>query len=139
MRRFQRDHARNGNGHTGGSNGGPGGTNGQLTGATVHPIRTPIYGEVRVAVVGLGYWGPNLLRVLIEMSGVKVKYICDLDEDRLVRDARRYPGAIATRPLEVGLGHPSVHAVVIAPPVFLHQELARRALRAGKHPKVEKP
>src|SRR5947207_1214917 len=60
MNRFQRDgNARNGNGN--GRNGG--------VSLPTHPIRRPVYGEVRVAVVGLGYWGPNLLRVLILMCG----------------------------------------------------------------------
>jgi predicted dehydrogenase len=94
---------------------------------------------VRIGLVGLGYWGPNLLRVLIEMAGVKVKYICDLDEDRLSRYARRYPGTIATRRYEDLLEDPDLHAVVIATPVFTHHELAHRALLAGKHTIVEKP
>jgi predicted dehydrogenase len=136
MRRFQREDARNGN-RSRASNGGT--MNGHASAAPAHPIRTPVYGEVRVAIVGLGYWGPNLLRVLIEMSGVKVKYICDLDEERLGRYARRYPGTIATRRFEDILEDPDVHAVVIATPVFTHHELAARALRAGKHTMVEKP
>ncbi|MFL5885346.1 MAG: Gfo/Idh/MocA family oxidoreductase [Thermoleophilaceae bacterium] len=140
MRRFQRDlNAGNGNGANGGN--GNGGANGHfpLPNGNGCPTRTPVFGEVRVAVVGLGYWGPNLLRSLIEMSGVKVKYICDLDEDRLGRYARRYPGTIATRRYEDILEDPDVHAVVIATPVFTHHELALRALRAGKHTMVEKP
>jgi predicted dehydrogenase len=136
MRRFERDHARNGNRSDGVNNGNG---NGHSPTPAVSPIRTPIYGEVRVAVVGLGYWGPNLLRVLIEMGGVKVKYICDLDEERLGRYARRYPGVIATRNFDDVLEDPEVHAVVIATPVFTHHELALRALRAGKHTLVEKP
>jgi predicted dehydrogenase len=136
MRRFQREEdARNGNRITASANR----MNGDLPQAVVHPLRTPVYGEVRVAIVGLGYWGPNLLRVLIEMSGVKVKYICDLDEERLGRYARRYPGTIATRRFDDILEDPDVHAVVIATPVFTHHELALRALRAGKHTMVEKP
>src|SRR3954454_7549316 len=133
MRRFERNEARNGNRSSSTNGHGPHPING------ANPIREPVYGEVRVAVVGLGYWGPNLLRVLIEMSGVKVKYICDLDEERLGRYARRYPGTIATRRFEDVLEDPDVHAVVIATPVFTHHELALRALRAGKHTMVEKP
>ncbi|MFL5912040.1 MAG: Gfo/Idh/MocA family protein [Gaiellaceae bacterium] len=136
MRRFEHEHARNGN-RSNGINGGNG--NGHSPAPEVHPIRTPIYGEVCVAVVGLGYWGPNLLRVFIEMGGVKVKYICDLDEERLARYSRRYPGTTATRSFDDVLDDPEVHAVVIATPVFTHYELALRALRAGKHTMVEKP
>ena len=47
--------------------------------------------ELRVGLVGLGYWGPNLLRVLVDMQGVEVRCICDLDEQRLERFARRHP------------------------------------------------
>jgi predicted dehydrogenase len=142
MRRFDRnDDARNGNRHSANGNGNGNGSpaNGGPRVVSEHPIRTPIYGEVRVAVVGLGYWGPNLLRVLIEMSGVKVKYICDLDEERLGRYSRRYPGTIATSSYQEVLDDPEVHAVVIATPVFTHHELALRALAAGKHTMVEKP
>ena len=99
----------------------------------------PDDGDVRVAVVGLGYWGPNLLRVLYEMEGVKVKAVCDLDADRLARFARRYPSVGATRNYEEVLRDPDIDGVVIATPVYTHYDLAMRALRAGKHVFVEKP
>ena len=47
--------------------------------------------SLRVGVVGLGYWGPNLLRGLLERPGVDVSYVCDLDEERLSAIGRRYP------------------------------------------------
>jgi predicted dehydrogenase len=94
---------------------------------------------VQVAVVGLGYWGPNLLRALFELEDVEVRYICDLDAERLERFGRRYPGARATRDYENVLSDPLVDAVVIATPVFSHFGLASRALGAGKHVFVEKP
>jgi predicted dehydrogenase len=94
---------------------------------------------VNVALVGLGYWGPNLLRALFELGDVEVSYICDLDPERLERYARRYPSARATRDLENVLTDPQVDAVVIATPVFSHFGLASRALSAGKHVFVEKP
>src|SRR5947209_9619982 len=96
-------------------------------------------GEVNVALVGLGYWGPNILRVLIEMGGVHVSYICDIDEDRLRHYARRYPSAIATLRYEDVLEDTDVDAVIIVTPVFTHYQLASRALAAGKHTLVEKP
>jgi predicted dehydrogenase len=92
-----------------------------------------------VAVVGLGYWGPNLLRVLIERSDVAVQWICDLDESRLERFSRRYPSVTATQELDEVLSDPTVEGVLIATPVFTHYELARRCLEAGKHTFVEKP
>ncbi|MEA2421281.1 MAG: hypothetical protein QOF55_380 [Thermoleophilaceae bacterium] len=94
---------------------------------------------VNVALIGLGYWGPNLLRGLFELNDVEVSYICDLDSDRLERFSRRYPSARATRDLDNVLADPKVDAVVIATPVFSHYALATRALNAGKHVFVEKP
>ena len=94
---------------------------------------------LRVAVVGLGYWGPNLLRVLCDMASVEVAYICDLDRERLERFARRYPSPKATMQYLDVLNDDEVDAVLIATPVFTHFDLASRALRAGKHTFVEKP
>jgi len=92
-----------------------------------------------VGVVGLGYWGPNLLRGLVEQPSVDIKYICDLDEQRLASFGRRYPGATPTSCYEDLLDDPRLDAIVIATPVFTHFELASAALRAGKHTFVEKP
>src|SRR5204862_7763706 len=83
---------------------------------------------VQVAVVGLGYWGPNLLRALFELEDVEVRYICDLDPERLERFARRYPSARPTRDYDNVLSDRQVDAVVIATPVFTHSDLASRAL-----------
>jgi predicted dehydrogenase len=95
--------------------------------------------QPRVAVVGLGYWGPNLLRVLVERADVKVGWICDQDPTRLERFSRRYPAIRATDDLDDVLADPSVSAVLLATPVFTHYELAHRCIRAGKHTFVEKP
>ena len=73
--------------------------------------------EVGVAVVGLGYWGPNLLRVLADNLDVSVRWICDLDPERLGKCRRRYPGARATTQVERVLADPAVDAVIIATPV----------------------
>src|SRR3954467_12357268 len=94
---------------------------------------------VNVGLVGLGYWGPNLLRGLFELQDVEVSYICDLDPERLERFGRRYPSARPTRDFENLLADPHVDAVVIATPVFTHFGPASRALQAGKHVFVEKP
>jgi predicted dehydrogenase len=92
-----------------------------------------------VGVVGLGYWGPNLLRGLMELPDVEVRYICDLDEERLAALGRRCPSATATDQYEELLADPALDAVVIATPVFTHFKLAAAALEAGKHTFVEKP
>lgn len=95
--------------------------------------------DLNVAIVGLGYWGPNLLRVVAEMEGVQVAWICDLDRSRLERFGRRYPGALATTRADDVFEDPAVDVVVIATPVFTHFDMAARSLRAGKHTFVEKP
>jgi predicted dehydrogenase len=92
-----------------------------------------------VAVVGLGYWGPNLLRVLAERTDIEVRWICDVDRSRLERRAARYPAVRTTETLDEILADEVVDAVVLATPVFTHYELARRCLAAGKHTLVEKP
>jgi len=94
---------------------------------------------LNVGVVGLGYWGPNLLRVLVENPAVNVSWLCDLDAERLARLARRAPTAQCTHRLQDLLDDDALDAVVIATPVFTHVELVTRSLAAGKHTFVEKP
>lgn len=100
---------------------------------------TPVGSATGVAVVGLGYWGPNLLRVLSDNPNVEVRWICDLDTERLTRYGRRYPAAHVTTRFERVLNDPDVQAVIIATPVHTHYPLAAQALEAGKHVFVEKP
>jgi predicted dehydrogenase len=95
--------------------------------------------SLRVAVIGLGYWGPNLVRNLHEVADVEVAWICDLDEDALERVGRRYPAVGRTTRIDDVLNDPSVDAVAIATPVSTHAPLGLRALAAGKHVFVEKP
>jgi predicted dehydrogenase len=94
---------------------------------------------VGLAVIGLGYWGPNLLRVLGDNLDAEVRWICDLDTDRLEKYRRRHPSARVTTRLERVLTDPDVDAVIIATPVHTHYTLAAKALAAGKHVFVEKP
>ncbi|MGH2892305.1 MAG: Gfo/Idh/MocA family protein, partial [Solirubrobacteraceae bacterium] len=92
-----------------------------------------------VAVIGLGYWGPNLLRVLADKPEAQVRWICDLDRERLSRYRRRYPSVRITSHIERVLADPGVETVIIATPVHTHYDLAAQALQAGKHVFVEKP
>ncbi len=94
---------------------------------------------VNVALVGLGYWGPNLARNLAALQGAQLHTLCDLRAERLARFAREYPRAHATSDYEQVLTSRDVDAVVIATPVHTHFEMARMALLAGKHVFVEKP
>jgi predicted dehydrogenase len=93
----------------------------------------------RLGAVGLGYWGPNLLRNLVEMADVEVRWCCDLDRGALARVGRRYPAIPTTQVYDEVLRDPDVEAVVIATPVASHHPLARAALESGKHVFVEKP
>jgi predicted dehydrogenase len=95
--------------------------------------------RLNVGVVGLGYWGPNLLRVLVDMEGARVSRICDLDATRLAEFARRYPTADATACFDDLLADDSLDAIVLATPVNTHYGLASRSLSTGKHTFVEKP
>ena len=95
--------------------------------------------RVRVAVVGLGYWGPNLVRNLHEMPEAEVVWGCDLRKEALAALRRRYPAVRRTTRFEEVLDDPGVEAVAIATPVSTHYGLALAALEAGKHVFVEKP
>jgi predicted dehydrogenase len=93
----------------------------------------------RVAVVGLGYWGPNLVRNLHEVPGVELACVCDADPKRLETIALRYPAVPGTTNFDDVVNDPSIDAVVLATPVSTHYHLGLRALNAGKHLFVEKP
>ena len=94
---------------------------------------------VRIGVVGLGYWGPNLVRNLADAPIFDVSYLCDLRTRPLEALSRRYPGIPCTSDLDELLKDDSLDAVAIATPVSTHFSLAMAALRAGKHVFVEKP
>ena len=90
-----------------------------------------------VGVVGLNYWGPNLVRNFDELA--TLGWLCDLDGERLERLGARYPGARTTARFDEMLEDDALDAVVVATPVPTHYELAKQALEAGKHVFVEKP
>ena len=94
---------------------------------------------VSIAVVGLGYWGPNLVRNLYELPEAEVVYVCDARPERFEQIGRRYPSIPQTTSFDEVIDDPGVDAVALATTVSTHYELARRALEAGKHVFVEKP
>ena len=94
---------------------------------------------IRVAIIGCGYWGPNLIRNFYELTDAEVVAVCDSQEERLKPIARKLPSVkLTTRYLDL-LSDPKIDAVVVATPISTHYEIARLALLAGKHVLVEKP
>jgi predicted dehydrogenase len=98
-------------------------------------MKTPI----RIGVVGLGYWGPNLARNFGALPDARLTWVCDGSVDQLESVAARFPGARATASFDELLADPDLDAVAIATPVPTHAPLSIRALEAGKHVFVEKP
>lgn len=93
---------------------------------------------IRIAVVGYGYWGPNLARNFHQLQGAELAYVVDQNADARARAHRLYGCKTAER-LDDILTDPLLDAVVIATPARTHYTLARMALDAGKHLFVEKP
>ena len=94
---------------------------------------------LRVAVIGAGYWGPNLVRNFFEAPGSEAVAVCDLSAERLEAIRKRYPSVRTTRDHRELFADESIDAICIATPVSTHHKLATAALSAGKHVLVEKP
>ena len=94
---------------------------------------------VRIGVVGLGYWGPNLARNFDALAGVELAWCCDADEQRRERLQAVHRSTRFTAELADLLEDPKLDAIALATPVPTHAELARRVIAADKHCFVEKP
>lgn len=94
---------------------------------------------ISVAVVGCGYWGPNLIRNFRALQQCRVKYICDLDLRRLEHMKSLYPEVTTTMDFDEVIEDKDVDALAIAVPLSLHHQLASKSLMAGKHTFIEKP
>lgn len=94
---------------------------------------------IGVALVGAGYWGPNLIRNFNSLEDCSIQWVCDKKPGRLQFIRERFPEIPLTDDLRQVLSDPRVDAVVLATPVSTHRDLALRALEAGKHVFVEKP
>lgn len=94
---------------------------------------------LNIAVVGCGYWGPNLIRNFGSLSECRVKYVCDINTDRLAHIKKLNPSVEATSRFDDVVNDPDIDAVTIATPVCLHFDMAKACLQAGKHTLVEKP
>lgn len=94
--------------------------------------------EIRIGVIGAGYWGPNLIRNFVENTGSKVVVVADLSEDRLARVRNAYPTIRCTTNYQE-LFSMALDAVVIATPPSTHYEIAVEVLNQGLHAFIEKP
>ncbi len=94
---------------------------------------------VQLAVVGCGYWGPNLIRNIIAGPSTNLVWACDLDATRLKSVLAPYPGIKGTTDFQDILNDPAIDGVVIATPVSAHYPLAKLCLENGKHVFLEKP
>lgn len=94
---------------------------------------------IGLAVIGAGYWGPNLVRATLATPALQLEWLCDLDVDRARTVLGRHSTVRATGSWEDVLTDPAVAAVAIATPAATHFDLVRAALEAGKHVLVEKP
>ncbi len=95
--------------------------------------------RVRLGVVGMNYWGPNLARNFARLADAELAWCCDLDPEVLDRHRDAYPTTRFTTSYDDLLNDDALDAVVIATSVPTHAALAKRALLAGKHTFVEKP
>ena len=126
----------NGNGN---SNGNGNGFHLNSNGLHLRTDRNQGSTPLQIAVVGLGYWGPNLVRNLHELPEAHVAAVCDADPSRLETLRVRYPAIPGTTSFDAVLEDRTIEAVAIATPVSTHADLCARALEAGKHVFVEKP
>jgi len=95
--------------------------------------------NIRIGVIGYGYWGPNIVRNFFATPACMVKMVAEGRSERLAILAKTFPSIQGVHDADDVIGCKDIDAVVIATPVYTHFALARRALLAGKHVLVEKP
>src|ERR1017187_8103166 len=93
--------------------------------------------KVNVAVVGVGYWGKNLVRNFHELGALAA--LCDAELSVEEKYKQQYPGVKFSHDFRAVLSDPSITAVALATPAVVHYEMAKAALEAGKDVLVEKP
>ncbi len=95
--------------------------------------------KLKIGVVGLGYWGPNLARNFHNLNGCELAAVCDLDSNRLAHIQSLYSGVRGETDFNDLLADPGLDAMAIATSVKSHYTLAKASLLAGKHVLIEKP
>ncbi len=94
---------------------------------------------IRFGVIGYGYWGPNVVRILQGLEGAQLVAVCDQNQAALKRVSGSYPGVRVTTDSDEIVTAPDIDVVAVITPVWTHFELAKKALLNGKHVFVEKP
>jgi predicted dehydrogenase len=95
--------------------------------------------KLNIAVLGAGYWGPNLIRNVAQSASARLHTLCDINEKRLNAIAQLYAPQHQTTDFESVFANPEIDGIIIATPAHTHYELAKKALQADKHIMVEKP
>ena len=95
--------------------------------------------NLKIGVIGYGYWGPNIVRNFFGAAGCTVSKVADGRPERLKQLNKIFPSIDSVNDASDIIGDPEIDAVVIATPVFTHFELAKKALIIGKHVLIEKP
>ena len=95
--------------------------------------------RLKIGVVGLGYWGPNLARNFNGLPDCDLEALCDLSEDRRAHVQSLYPGVQAESDFNALISDPDLDAIAIATSLKSHHPLGKASLLAGKHTLIEKP
>src|SRR4030042_653330 len=98
-----------------------------------------IQGMINVALVGAGYWGPNLARSFFQLKETNLSFCCDLYKSKVEKIGSLFPSVKVTQDFYQLLKDPKIDAIAIATPAKTHFSLAQKSLLAGKHVLVEKP
>jgi len=94
---------------------------------------------INIALTGIGYWGPNLLRTFISLSHVKVRIVCDRNNSAIEKYKSIYPNITFLTDFKAVVNNKNINAVIISTPAATHFEIAKSALLSGKDVFVEKP
>src|ERR1700742_2156780 len=94
---------------------------------------------MKAAVVGTGYWGPNLIRNFLSLDDIEAVVACDRDEGRLAKMRKAFHGIEVCSDYREVIGRGDIDVVVIATPVSEHFQIAKESLLSGKHCFIEKP
>lgn len=95
--------------------------------------------KINIGIIGCGHWGPNFVRNFNRIKDTFVKYVCDLNPDKLAYMRKLYPCVISIRDYAHILNDPDIDAVVIATPANTHYRLSKESLLHNKNVLVEKP